>query len=282
MDASIGGPTISADIDRRGQSGNIAFKRTDLSHCVCEASLAGYRSDAVRLGVRSPFDDPDVGFITLYPLDSVKGTTVSVTSAGAPKKAAEAFEKAKKELSDENPDRSKIVEQLQLATETYPAFAEAWQFLAEAYLAEGNEAGSRQAFRKAIEADPFYLPPYGALGELELRGGNNEEAAKLTGRALELNPHIMSTQYMHAISQYYLGNLEEATRAIERIHESGEAERFPASHRILGSIYAEQQKYGEALEQFQSFLETDPPQQDADDVRSIIENWRNAGLLPSQ
>ena len=281
MDASIGGPTISPDLDRRGQRGNIAFKRTDLSHCVCEATLAGYRSDAIRLGVRSPFDDPDIGFITLYPLEEVRGTTVSVTTAGAPDKAAELFEKARKELSEKNPDRAKMITHLEQATETYPAFSEAWQFLAEVHLAEGNEAESRLAFRKAIEADPVYLPPYGALAELELRGGKNEEAARLTEKALELNPHVMSTQYIHSIAHYYLGNLEKAVEAIEKIHDSSEAARFPATHRILGSIYAEQRRYQEAAAEFQRFLETNPPDQEAADVRNTLETWKQSGLLPS-
>jgi hypothetical protein len=59
FDASVGGP----DIPLPTNPGNVAFRRTDLSQCQCEASLAGYESDPVRLGVRSQLDNPDIGII---------------------------------------------------------------------------------------------------------------------------------------------------------------------------------------------------------------------------
>jgi len=281
MDASIGGPTISPDLDRRTQAGNIAFRRTDLSHCQCEAALAGYRSEVVRLGVRSQFDDPDIGFINMYPLHHVQGITISVTTATAPKKAMEAFQKAKEELSEGKADHSEVIRHLEDATEIYPEFAEAWQFLAEAYLSEGRQPESREAFRKALEADPLYLPPYGSLAELELRDNHIEEAARLTVRALELNPYDMTNQYIHAIAQYYLGHLDQASESLHVIHASNDSDRFPASHRLLGSIYSEQKDYTAAAEEFQHFLATDPPAEEAREVKDLLEEWQRAGLLPS-
>lgn len=281
IDASIGGPRISVDMDPRVQKGNIAFKRTDLSQCHCEASLAGYTSDIVRLGVRSPFDDPDVGFINLYPLNSLQGRTISVTSAKAPKKAMEALKDARRELSKENGKHSEVIRHLEKATSIYPEFAEAWQFLGEAYLMEGNEAKAQDAFRKALEADPLYIPPYGVLAELKLRANEIEEAARLTSKGLELNPYEMSTHYIHAIAQYYLGNLQRAEASLETIHASSEADRFPASHRLLGSIYAEQKEYSSAADELHKFLATGPPEEEAEEVQNILKDWEKAGLVVS-
>jgi cytochrome c-type biogenesis protein CcmH/NrfG len=281
IDASIGGPTISVDGDARIQRGNIAFKRTDLSQCHCEAALAGYASDLVRLGVRSPFDDPDVGFIHLYPVDSVQGKTISLTTAKAPKEALEALEDARKEAAKKNVEYLKVIESLESATEIYPEFAEAWQFLGEAFLSVGKESQAQDAFQRAIDADPIYLPPYGVLAELKLRANEVEEAAQLSSKALELYPYEMSTQYIHAIAQYYLGDLEKAVTSIETIHESSQADRFPASHRVLGSIYAEQRNYTDAAEEFQRFLATNPPDEEVEEVKKILNDWEKAGLLSS-
>lgn len=279
FDASIGGPAIPADVDGRGQAGNIAFRRTDLSHCQCEATLAGHESNPVVLGVRSRFDNPDLGIIYLYPLGTIKGTTVSVTTAQAPKKAMDAYKKAQKEGSKEKVNYSKVEKNLQNAVEVYPEFAEAWQFLGETYLMEGKETEARDAFRRAIESDPQYLPPYSTLGELELRANNIEEAARLTGQAIELNPYAITSQYFHAISQYYLGNLEKAEESIQKVHESGEASQYPASHRLLGSIYSERGKYADAAAEFRLFLETGPMENDAEEVRKILDEWTKLGLI---
>jgi len=231
--------------------------------------------------VRSPFDDPDVGFINLYPLNSLQGRTISVTSAKAPKKAIEALKDARRELSKENGKHSEVIRHLEKATSIYPEFAEAWQFLGEAYLMEGNEAKAQDAFRKALEADPLYIPPYGVLAELKLRANEIEEAARLTSKGLELNPYEMSTHYIHAIAQYYLGNLQRAEASLETIHASSEADRFPASHRLLGSIYAEQKEYSSAADELHKFLATGPPEEEAEEVQNILEDWEKAGLVVS-
>jgi len=275
FDASVGGPSIPLPTN----PGNVAFRRTDLSQCQCEASLAGYESNPVRLGVRSRFDNPDVGVIHLFPIGSVKGTTISANIAKAPKKAMDAFKKAQKELTKEKVDYSKVAKNLQKALEIYPEFAEAWQFLGETRLMEEKETEARDAFRRAIEADPRYLPPYATLGELELRANHIEEAAQLTGRAIELNPFDVGSQYLHAIAQYYLGETGKAEQSIQRVQESSEAERYPASHRLLGSIYSERGEYAAAAEQFQRFLKTGPPENEAEEVRKILDEWTKSGLI---
>jgi tetratricopeptide (TPR) repeat protein len=233
----------------------------------------------VRLGVRSQLDNPDIGIIHLYPIGNVKGSTVSVTTAKAPKKAMDAFQKAQKELSRENVEYSKLVENLQKAVEIYPGFAEAWQFLGETYIMEGKESEAMDAFRRAIEADHQYLPPYATLGELELRANHIEEAAQLTGRAIELNPYAIGSQYCHAIAQYYLGDLGKAEESLRKVLESSEAGLYPASHRLLGAIYSERKDYGSAAEEFNRFLETNPPENDAEEVRKILDEWTRSGLI---
>jgi tetratricopeptide (TPR) repeat protein len=164
---------------------------------------------------------------------------------------------------------SKLVENLQKAVEIYPGFAEAWQFLGETYIMEGKESEAMDAFRRAIEADHQYLPPYATLGELELRANHIEEAAQLTGRAIELNPYAIGSQYCHAIAQYYLGDLGKAEESLRKVLESSEAGLYPASHRLLGAIYSERKDYGSAAEEFNRFLETNPPENDAEEVRKI-------------
>ena len=58
-------------------------------------------------------DNPDLGVIVLHRLDGVQGTTVSVKTLTAPKRAKKAYEKAQKELKKDDPDHAKAAKGLQ-------------------------------------------------------------------------------------------------------------------------------------------------------------------------
>ncbi len=278
MDASIGGPAIPADGDKRTQLGKTAFHQVDLSRCQCEASLSGYRADPVSLGVRSRLDNPDIGVMILYPLD-VEGTTVSATSLKAPKKAMEAYQKADKELSRTKVKYSKVIEHLEGATELYPEFAEAWYRLGEAYSAEQDVNKARHAFQQSIAADPRYVKPHVSLAQLELQTGGLEEAVRLVEKALELDPYWIPASYCNAIAQYYLGEIEKAEESIRKVQESSESYLYPASHHLLGNIYAEKGQYDAAVQEFRLFLETDPPDNFASEIKTTLDEWKKAGLI---
>jgi Tfp pilus assembly protein PilF len=278
MDASIGGPAIPADVDKRTQVGKTAFHQVDLSRCQCEASLSGYRADPVSLGVRSRFDDPDIGVMVLHPLD-VKGTTVSITSLKAPKKAVDLYQKASKELSKKKVNYSKVIQSLEKATELYPEFAEAWFQLGEAYLIEQDVDKARHSLQQALSVDPQYIRPYVSLAQLELQTGTHAEAARLTAEALELNPNWIPAHYWYAVAQYYLGHLGQAEESIRRVQVSGEAHLYTASHHLLGSIYAEKGQYEAASQEYRRFLETRPPEEFASKIESTLEEWKEAGLI---
>ena len=78
------------------RSGGTITER-DLMGCDLQASLAGFRSDAVHLGTHRSLDNPDVGVIYLHRLANVEGLTISATSAMAPKDAQKALEKGRNE-----------------------------------------------------------------------------------------------------------------------------------------------------------------------------------------
>ncbi|MGW8179634.1 MAG: tetratricopeptide repeat protein [bacterium] len=278
MDASIGGPAIPADVDKRTQLGRTAFHQVDLSRCQCEATLSGYRADPVSLGVRSRFDDPDLGVIVLHPLGA-KDTTVSITSLKAPGKAMEAYQKAQGELSKKKVKYSNVIRHLEKATELYPEFAEAWYLLGEAYLAEQDVNKARLALRHALTTDPLFVKPYVSLAQLELQTGGPETAAVLTAQALELNPEWIPASYWYAVAQFYLGDLEQSEKSILRVQQSSEAQSYPASHHLLGNIYTEKGRYEAAAQEFRTFLRTNPTANFVSEVQSILNAWENSGLI---
>jgi len=278
MDAAIGGPYIPANVDRRTQGGKAAFHQVDLSRCQCEASLSGYRSEPVPLGVRSRFDNPEIGAIILHPIE-LEGTLVSVTTLKAPKDAVEAFQEAEKELSADKVEYEKAVKYLETATRLYPEFALAWCRLGEVHTAQQKVEAARAAFRQAIATDPGFIYPYDFLAQLELQNGQMEETVRLTAKALELNSNWISARYYQAIAQYYLGNLEGAEESLRIVQKSEDSAAYPSSHYLLGHIHAERGEHQDASVQYSLFLETNPPEDLGSEVRTTLAQWKETGLI---
>ena len=142
------------------------------------------------------------------------GSTVSFTTLAAPKKARKAYEKATKELRKKKVRHSKVSKELEKAVSLYPKYALAWNLLGATRLKLKDEDGAREAFRRAIEADPEYVRPYIELAMLE--GDNNrwEEVSRLSDRILELNPYVSQAHYFNAAANFGLGNLDLASKSI--------------------------------------------------------------------
>ena len=85
--ASLGAPETA------GQLSGTRAGANPLWNCELRASYPGYLSDNVDLANRRSLDDPNVGTIILRRAGNVKGSTVSLTSAEAPKKAQKNYEK---------------------------------------------------------------------------------------------------------------------------------------------------------------------------------------------
>jgi tetratricopeptide (TPR) repeat protein len=257
----------------------MSFNRVDLSSCRCEASLPGYRGESIVLGYRSPLDNPDIGVITMSPLEDVKGTTVSLNTLNAPDKAMEAFKKAGKELQKEEVDYGKVGEYLREAIKLFPEFAAAWQILGETELALGQKEKARECFQKAMGADPNYVTPYIALAEMEVGLNQWDEAVQLTDQAIALNPYVIRAYYFRAISKYYLQQDTEAEVALRKVLESEDAPLYPASHYLLGGILADRRSYEAAAAEFRLFLKTWPHEHLANQVGSRLQEWESQGLI---
>ena len=133
------------------------------------------------------------------------GTATSLTALSAPRKAKKAYRKASKELAREGPNHSKAVKELEKAVKRYPEFAEAWDLLGRVRVVSKDQSGAREAFEKAMAAEPNYVNPYLSLARLCLIERRWEEAAQLSGRVLRLIPDNVYAYYCRSLSSFYLG-----------------------------------------------------------------------------
>jgi hypothetical protein len=128
----------------------------------CDIRLAGrqeYSANRIKLGRRSPLDDPWVGTIVIrQPVLSV-GTTIAVKALLIPEAARMSLERAIQELRAPEPEFGIAARELTKALDLHPRFAVAWQLLGEVRGRMRDPVGARDAFEKAVSMDGSYSKP---------------------------------------------------------------------------------------------------------------------------
>ena len=111
--ARTGGFGGRSDPGGFGQGGRFLGTGTrthmDLTGCELRAEQTGFQSETIQLTFRRPLDNPEVGTLVLYRAGSIVGTTTSVTTMSAPKKARKGYKKALKEVKKKKADYQKAV-----------------------------------------------------------------------------------------------------------------------------------------------------------------------------
>jgi tetratricopeptide (TPR) repeat protein len=229
----------------------------DLMGCDLQATLPGFRSDILHLTNRKSLDDPNVGTLIMHRLANVEGTTISLTSAMAPKDARKAMEKAQNFAKKEKWDQAQ--KEIQKAVEIYPKYAVAWSELGGLQERANDSEGARKSFAMALEADPKLIPPYLALAAMASRDGKWQEVSDDSERILKLNPVDFPQAYLlNAMSNYYLKNLAVAEKSAREGMEHDPEHRFPRLHEVLGAVLIRKQDSAREAEQFRKYLRYAP------------------------
>lgn len=213
----VASPGSSPNLDEVPSMG---LGRVSLNGCEIRLSpRPGYSSNSIALSTRSSGDNPDIGVIILRRESTGGSATVSLSVLTAPRKARKAFETATRELASEAPDLAEIRENLEEALEEYPEFSAAWDLMARVEMTEGRIGEARNAFVRAIEAEPEYLAPHLGLGQIAAREGDWSEAAKWTGRALAIDSLVPEGLYWHGLSHFYLNDFPTCEASLSSLYE---------------------------------------------------------------
>ncbi len=229
----------------------------DLSGCELRASQVGFQSDSILLTLRRPLENPDVGVIVLYRGGSIVGTTTSVTTMSAPKKARQAYQKARKEIK-KNKNYQQALVNLQTAIDLYPEFSVAWELLGQLRLGLNDESGARKALESAVASDPMYLLPQVTMMELEFHRENWDQVRRWSTQVLELNPHLVSAHYHLGLARIHLRRIEEAEESLTRVKASYKADDYPFASYMLGFLLANKGSFDAAAREQEHFLKLKP------------------------
>jgi superkiller protein 3 len=241
----------------------------DLIGCELRASLPGYQSQVVMLSGRRLFDNPDVGTIILKRLGNVEGTTISMTSLSAPKDARKAYEKGREAVA-----RKKWAEaqkQLEKAVQLHPEYAAAWFELGRAFEFQNNTAQAREAYGKALAADPKFINPYLQLAGIAARERNWQEVVEVTDRILQLNPFDFPGAYFYnAVANFNLRKLDAAEKSAKEALKLDTRNRFPKVNHLLGLILAQKHQFAGAVTHLRNYLTLVPDAPDAETVKKQL------------
>ena len=253
----------------------------NLHGCELRANQAGFQSESISLAFRRPLDNPDVGVLVLFRAGSIAGTTTSVTTMSAPKKARKGYKKALKEMKRKSANYEKAVAELENATDLYPEFAEAWNLLGQIRLQLKNESGAQKAFESAAASDSKYLPPQLAMMELELRRENWEEVSKWTSSITELNPYIVMAQYYRGVANMTLNRTEPAQQSFQKVRDNYKSDDYPYASYLLGYILATQGEFESAASELRHFLKIKEQAPEADQIKESLAQWEKEGHIKS-
>jgi tetratricopeptide (TPR) repeat protein len=251
-------------------TGGFGSSRQDsMWNCELRAAYPGYRSDVVELGTRHSLDDPEVGTIVLHRLANVKGSTISLTTAAAPKPALKNYEKgiqlAQKGKFEE------AQKHLLAATELYPKFAAAWFALGQTQQRENQTAEAQKSYEAAIEADHKFVSPYDQLALMAAQQGKWAEAAKYSKSAIDLNPvEFPSAFWYNAISNYNLKNSDDALKSAQALVKIDSRHRYPEAESMLAQLAVEKGDYPEAATHLRSYLQLAPNAKNAEALKTQL------------
>lgn len=242
----------------------------NLLGCDLQASLPGFRSDVDHLDARRSLDNPNVGTIFLHRLANVDGLTISATSALAPKDAVKAFDKARDEEKKQKwQDAQK---ELNKAVSIYPKYAAAWCELGNIQVEQKDIDGARQSYAKAIEADPKFVNPYLALGDLAAREQKWQDAADNSDHLLRLDPIDFPEAWLvNAFANFNLGKLDAAEKSAREGLARDTNHHLPKMNLILGVVLAQKHEYAGAAENMRAYLQYAPQADDAEQVKKQLD-----------
>lgn len=252
---------------RRGSFG-------DLTGCELRVSVDGYQPATHVLSGPPELSSIDAGTMHLVRIAGVQGSAISVTSLAVPSGARKEFEKGDKDLR--NNKLNSATEHLEKAVAEYDMYASAWNELGGLYAAAHQTEKARQAFAKAIAADPKYIPPYVHLANLQLTNQEYEDALNTSGKALDLDPNIQLANFIQALADFRLNRLDAAEKiALEA--QKAPPPIYPQWHALLADIFLEKKELPGAAEQMRAYLKESPKGPLAPQMKKSLEQIESAG-----
>jgi Tfp pilus assembly protein PilF len=214
--------------------------------------------------------------LTIPPLilavSSADPDAINVSESNVPSKAKGSFDKAIKAL--DNSDFETAARELQAAVAGSPKFAQGWQSLGlvEGRLNKPDQA--KEAFNRAIEADPKSLAPYVSLTRICIKTKDWQCAAKASDNLIKIDSkHAYPEIYLHrAVARFESKDLPGAEESAREALRLDPKHKKPRTEYVLGRILEAKGDAAGAREHIAKYLELDLNAADAEAVRAHLQD----------
>lgn len=248
-------------------------------NCELRAALPGYRSDTVTLSTLQPFETR-IGTIVLHRLGGVQASTISVTSALAPKGAQKNYRKALDLIAKQKYDEAE--KHLVKATGAYPKYAEAWYALGRVQEHENRLDAAQQSFQSAVAADSHYMSPFNQLAAVAAQQKRWKDAIQYSSRVISANPDAFPSSYwFNALGNYELKNAPAAEKSASELVKIDTAHEFPEAQRMLAALLLNRSDYAGAADHLRSYLALEPHAKNSAQLRQTLAQIERAEGRPA-
>lgn len=248
----------------------------DLTGCEFRAVLAGYHSTVVTVRADGESWQYEIGTIFVKRMGDAPGTTVSVTSMSAPKKALHAFEKAQKSREDKPVDAEK---DLRKAVELYPEFAAAWNMLGDIDRQQMKFDLAREEYGRAAHADPQFVSPIYGLAMIAMQEKNWAEAARLSDQVVKLNPQAFPVAYFFsAAANYNQQKYDAAEESAKKFKALDAQHAHPDVCLLLSYVYSRRGEYAGAAREIRDYLAIVPNAPSAEALKSEAKRFEDLSV----
>jgi tetratricopeptide (TPR) repeat protein len=199
----------------------------------------------------------------------VRSPTVSTARLAVPEKASSEYRKGCGAYKDKKFVQSE--EHLHKAIALYVDYAAAWVLLGQVLNAEQNRPEAREACSQASTVDPKYVAPYLCLAEFAAMESDWEQVAKLSERALALDPvSNIYAFYYAAYADLHLRHFHEAETSALAALQLDRWHYLPQLHLLLTQVYAEKGDTPAETAELREFLKIAPNSLDAAGAKDAL------------
>ncbi|MCC6744144.1 MAG: tetratricopeptide repeat protein [Acidobacteria bacterium] len=184
-----------------------------------------------------------------------------------PKEAQQEFQRAEKLIKGSKSEEA--IAALQHAIELFPEYYLAMETLGTEYVKAEKLMEAHPVLTRALEINPNGAKAHYAIGVLYYKANKQPEAIASFTKALELDPDSQNTVIYLGLAQMRAGQNADAETNLERAYKMG-ARKVPELHLALASIYMKDNRYQEAITEFERLLSENPGLRDRKKIEELI------------
>lgn len=206
-----------------------------------------------------------------------EAVSVAEVEQRVPKPARQAFKEALKFRGEGRND--KAVQSLGRAVELFPDYFQALAERGDLLIVGGKLSEAAEDFARALKANPRYGPALRGAGYCKLERREFEESARYLEQATAARPDDANAYLLLGIAYLELDRRGQAEGALLKAL-GFDTRRELRAHIHLGNLYARSGRYNDAADQLRKYLEANPDDPSAAELREVEAKWRARAAAP--